>query len=373
MYEPLRSSSPGMPNETRIEAARSAIRTFLNSVDNPSDRIGLASFNTLYRIETLPTQVRSDAEAALAKIESPSQGDAYTELYASLRAAAQDLAGWKGRKVIILLTDGENFPYTLHTGKPNPQFGSTIVSSSDAIHALIREGISVFPIQFGPAQRDANLTSIAHSTGGRVFDAADENELASVYLAVRKRVLEEYRLTYSPKMLPGDRREVRVEYNGPGGSGSASQYYFVGTLFGAPSGRLTLLLLIPFLLAVGVWFIVTRLHFLNRRADTNLEVLGGGATKVFALGEGKTVIGFDSNRAVTVSAEDSVPREARQTLTGEVTVVKDAKSGEVTVVSNDPVIVNNRPTQRRKLRSGDVLRIGEATIVFDDSTEREEK
>lgn len=374
MYEPLATSLTGGKSQTRIEAARAAIRIFLNSVDNPRDRIGLASFNTLYRVETLPTQVRSRVETGLAQISRPSVADSYTELYASLQAAAHDLSGWKGRKVIIVLTDGQNYPYYRYTGKPNPQFGTNLVTSGDAIHSLIRDGISVFPIHFGPAREDANLKSIARSTGGRVFDARNEKELANVYLDVRKRVLEEYRLTYSPRMIPGERREVRVDYHGPGGPASASQYYFVGTLFGPPKGPLSPLLILPFLIALLAWYLISRARLLNRRRDANLEVLGGGATKVFALNEGKTVIGVGGDRQVTVSSgEESEEGKQAPADSGQVTVVKDQRTGLFTVVSSNPVMVNNRPTQRRVLRPGDVLRIGEATIVFDDRSADEEK
>ncbi len=373
MYEPLDASAAGARPQTRIEAARSAIRIFLNSVDNPADRIGLASFNTLYRVETLPTRLRSDMEAALARIVRPTEADSFTELYASLRAAAQVLSGWKGRKVILLLTDGENFPYYLHTGRPNPQFGSALVSSEEAVRVLIREGISVFPIQFGPALPDANLQTIAHSTGGRVFDARSEKELASVYLSVRRSVLEEYRLTYSPRMLAGDRREVRVEYHGPDGTSSASQYYFVGTLFGPPAGRLSPLLVVPFLIALLAWFLISRARFLNRRSDANLEILAGGSTKVFSLNEGKTVIGFDASNRVTVTSEEEDSEKNRESATSQVTLVKDQRSGTFTVVSDEPVMVNNRPAQRRHLRPGDVLRVGEATLVFDDRSAEEKQ
>lgn len=368
MYEPLSGGPAGAPQQTRIEAARSAIRTFLNSVDNPADRIGVAAFNTLYRVETPPTQVRSETEAALAKIKRPSNRDAYTELYASLEAAAHDLSGWKGRKVIILLTDGENFPYYTHTGRPNPQFGKAVVSSGQAVKELIRDGVSVFPIHFGPARQDANLQSIAVSTGGRVFDARNEKELADVYLSVRKRVLAEYRLTYTPRMIPGDRREVRVEYHGPGGNASASQYYFVGTLFGPPSGPLSPLLILPFLAALLLWFLVTRLRFLDRRRDASLEVIGGGGTKVFPLAGGRTVIDFDAAKQVTIASVDESAAGGAPPG-GKATVVKDQRTGSFTVMSDAPVMVNNRATQRRTLRPGDVLRIGETTIVFDDRSD----
>ncbi len=369
MYEPMSqgdSSSPRTVLETRIEAAKAAISTFLNSVDNPADRIGLATFNTFYRVAILPTDVRARIERSFADISQPQKPDAFTELYGSLDAASHDLAGSKGRKVIILLTDGENFPYALHTGDANPQFGNHIFSSDEAINSLIREGISVFPIHFGPARQDSNLRAIARSTGGRVYDARSEEELASVYLDVRRRVLKEYRLSYSPRMIPGDRRVVRVEYHGPDAQGNSSQYYFVGTLFGAPSGRWNPLLLVPLAVALLLWFLISRMRFMNRRTGPNLEVLAGGATQVFPITAGQTVISFGTGTDVTIAGDPTGAPHSGE----EVTVARDGKSGEFTLESGRPVMVNNRPTQKRVLKPGDVLRVGDATVVFDDEGNR---
>ncbi len=369
MYDPLNpgdSSGSTAQMQTRIQAAKAAIRTFLNSVDNPADRIGLATFNTYYRVATLPTDVRAQVEKSFADIAKPQARDAFTELYASLEAASRDLAGWKGRKVIILLTDGENYPYTLHTGNASPQFGSHLTTSNEAINSLIREGISVFPIHFGPARQDANLRNIAHSTGGRVYDARSEQELANVYLNVRRRVLKEYRLSYSPRMIPGDRRVVQVDYHGPDVEGSASQYYFVGTLFGAPSGPWNPLLLIPFAVALLLWFLISRMRFINRRTGANLEILAGGTTQVFPITEGQTVIKFGTGSDVTISGDQ--PGGVR--TDEEATVVRDEKTGEFTVASSKTVMVNNRPTQKRVLKPGDVVRMGDATVVFDEEDDK---
>ena len=346
--------------QTRMAAAQAAIRTFLNSVTNPADRIGLAVFNSYFRPEVLPTTSRLPVEQALARITRPAPAAAFTELYASLESAAHDLAGWKGRKVIILLTDGQNYPYYVNTGKPSPQFGTKIVSSADAVNALIRQGISVFPIHVGPSELDAKLGTIARQTGGRLFQADNERELAKVYLDVRARVSSEYVLSYSPRMLPGDRRLVRVDYAGPGGPASASRLYFVGTLFGGTPGKVSPILLGPFLLALVGWFLLSRLRFLNRSLAPNLEVLGSGRTRVFPLKDEPTIVHVGEDDNVTVATQREGPRAP-----GDITIAKDPVAGAFTVESAEPVMVNNQPRRRRVLEPGDVLRIGDTTVIFD--------
>ncbi|MFA6506678.1 MAG: VWA domain-containing protein [Treponemataceae bacterium] len=363
MYDRIDGTPTTIDAETRMAAARRAVAAFLNSVDNPKDVIGLSSFNTNFIEGVPPTSVRSAVETAFSRVARPGRDDAYTELYVSLSETAHALEERKGRKVVILLSDGENYPYAAHSGKPHPLYGGKIAASSEAIDSLVAQGVSVFPVHFGSGQRDSALRQIASGTGGRVFNAQDEAQLADVYKEIRARVLREYRLRYRPAMLSGDRRVVRVEFRAETGDSSATQYYFTGTLFGSSAGSLNPLLLIPLLLAPALWFALTRLRLLNKRSEANLEVLDGGATQVFSLSDGRTVIGAVGGELTIAAAGNTAPNA------GDVTVVKDARTGAYTVVSTKTVYVNNKPTENRLLSPGDVIRVGEATIVFDEPVE----
>ncbi len=359
MYDRIDGSKASSDDDTRMAAVRRAVAAFLDSVDNPKDLIGLAAFNTSYSALLTPTAVRSDVETALGRIRRPNRAEAYTELYAALEEAADTLSDRKGRKVVILLSDGENYPYAPNEGKPHPVYGNRVAKSAEAMEALVRQGVSVFPVHFGTARRDGALRSIAAGTGGRLFDARGERELAAVYGEIRDRVLREYRLSYRPAMLAGDRRYVQVRWEGA----KATQHYYAGTIFGSAAVPLSPLLLIPLLLALALWFSLTRLRLFNRRPDANLEVLDGGAARIFSLNDGKTVI--DAGGGELTIAAAGAPEAAAG---GGLTIVKDEKTGAFTISGGKPFYVNNKATTGRRLAAGDVIRVGEATIVFDEPT-----
>lgn len=357
MYDRLDGTKAASRDQTRMAAVRRAVSDFLNSADNPKDLIGLGSFNTRFDLGVPPTSVRGYVEEAMARIEEPARTEAYTELYAALAEAADLVGPRKGRKVVILLTDGENYPYARFEGKPHPVYGNKRFQAAESIEALEKAGVSVFPVHFGPARKDAALREIAAGTGGSVFDARDGAELAAAYREIRARVLREYRLRYRAGMLDGDARLVRVDLRS---GGSATRRYFAGTIFRAPEGPLSPLLLVPLFVALALWFGLTRLRLLNGRTEANLEVLEGGLTKVYDLADGKTVVDVDAGAGgLTVAAAGSAPVPS-----GALTIVK-GDDGGFTVACDRAVYVNNKPASGRRLEAGDVIRVGEATIVFD--------
>ena len=108
----------------KITHAKAAVRAFLASMTNPKDRVGLVVFNTRYHLLARPTADRERIASLLDQITKPIPDEAYTELYASLKTGSQEFAGISGRKAIIVLSDGENFPYFTHSGKPHPEYGT---------------------------------------------------------------------------------------------------------------------------------------------------------------------------------------------------------------------------------------------------------
>ncbi|MFW5884205.1 MAG: vWA domain-containing protein, partial [bacterium] len=204
MYE---ETVPGSDDVRRIDAAREAIRDFANSITNERDRVGLAAFNTGYRELTPPSTDKAGVGELLEAIEEPAREEAYTELYAALVASASD-ASAVGRRTVIVLSDGENYPYSVYEDEPHPVHGERLFTHEDAIEAFQREGLSLFAIHYGDRE-DPNLDAIAERTGGAVYRARGEQELARVYREIRGELLDEYRLTYRATMIPAERRFVR--------------------------------------------------------------------------------------------------------------------------------------------------------------------
>jgi Ca-activated chloride channel family protein len=362
MYDSVKGGPTRDPALMRINQAKEAVRSFLTSMTGPRDRVGLADYNTFYHPLVRPGQDRERVAAALEGIQRPKPEEAYTELYASLTLAAREFSGARGRKAIIILSDGENYPYFLHSGKPHPVFGKKIFTYTEPIRACQEEGITVYAVNFGPT-RDRNLRAIALETGGQMFDASNRQELAAVYQRIHEQVAAEYRLTYRAGMEPAERKFVRVQVREGGAQAEATRFYFASTVYGLPLTSLRWLLAVVFVLAaLGVW-LATRLRLESRPGPARLQVLhtriGSASTRALQLGSGKTVIGGSKKADLTIAGAPGVKAE-------HATVLYDPKTKSYTIVGGGDITVNNRPVKSRRLEPGDVIDVGGATIVYDD-------
>lgn len=370
MYE---ETVPGSDDVRRIDAAREAIRDFANSITNERDRVGLAAFNTGYRELTPPSTDKAGVGELLEAIEEPAREEAYTELYAALVASASD-ASAVGRRTVIVLSDGENYPYSVFENEPHPVHGERLFTHEDAIDAFQREGLSLFAIHYGDRE-DPNLDAIAERTGGAVYRARGEQELARVYREIRNELLDEYRLTYRATMIPAERRFVRVTYERGASSErgavtlTAERPYFANTLFGG-SGEVATGVLLGSLI-VGVVLLAALLALVIRGGakQTSLVVLDSGGArgleKTVALGGGDTVIGASPEADVTIADNPTVGER-------HAVVTREAKTSQYTIVSDAPVRVNNQRTTKRVLKPGDIINVEGTIFAFDEPDEPDE-
>lgn len=350
----------------RMPGVRAAVRQFLQDLDPSRDRVGLATFNTHYRLLAAPTESVASVELLLETITRPGRDDAFTELYRAISLAAEDLAEFEGRRAVLILTDGEDYPFSVHRGDPHPLYGMETVPAGEARDALQRRGVGAFGVNFAGGT-DPLFEEIVLPNGGMIFDAADGDELGRVYGEIRRAMLQEYRLRYRAGTMPSQKRYLRVELDSPEGRVSREGAYYAGTLFGLPREDWNPLTLLLFPGALAAAALLGQLRFLNRRKSPNLEVLGlrGGATRVLDLSGQETVIGASAEADLTMtSSPDMRDRHA--------TIVRDEKRGTATVVSAQEILVNNQPVTRRVLEPGDVIQLPGATLVFDDPRVPEE-
>ena len=367
MYDSLDGTKTTDPARMRITHAKDAVRSFLASMTNPSDRVGLVSFNTRYLLVSRPTADKERIAGLLDQIRKPVPDEAYTELYGSLKAASQEFTGIRGRKVLIVLSDGENFPFFVHSGREHPVYGRHVFIPAESVTANQEEGISAYGINFGTGgEMDKNLRAIARETGGRVFDAANEEQLAGVYKAIHRQVAGEYLVTYQATMSPAERKYLQVTVNDQGQEVSATRFYFSSVVFGLPLQGLSAGLLLPFVLGFLLLWLLTVLKLERKPGPANLEVLqtrvGRPVTRVLPLTSSKTVIGGSAKADLTIVGAPQLKEE-------HATILYDPKDKSYTIVGSGDITVNNQQVKTRKLEPGDVIDVGGATIVFDDTKE----
>lgn len=365
MYE---ETVPGSEEVRRIDAARDAIRDFANSITNERDRIGLAVFNTGYRELTPPSTDKAQMGDLLATIEEPAREEAYTELYAALVASASDATA-VGRRTVVVLSDGENYPYSVYEDEPHPAHGERLYTHEDAIEAFQREGLSLFAIHYAERE-DPNLDVIAERTGGAVYRARGPQDLARVYREIRAELLDEYRLTYRATTIPAERRFVRVTYERGTTTLTAERPYFANTLFGGAGDVATGVLLGALIVGLVVLAALLALVIRGGAKETSLVILDSGGAKglekTVALGGRDTVIGASPDADVTIADNPTV--DERHAV-----VTYEPKTAQYTIVSDAPVRVNNQRTTKRALKPGDVINVEGTIFAFDEPDESDEK
>jgi len=175
----------------RITLAKKTVSSFLDAIDNPSDRVGLGSYNTYFESHSMPSGNIERVKNYLNDIEKPTHRERFTEIYGSLSLAVNEFKKTNGRRVIILLTDGINHPYYRLTGKLHDVFGKKTYNYKEPIELCNEEGVSIFAVYFGKKGgiKDQHHDKIARETGGMVYKGNKRRELENVYKSIRRQIL----------------------------------------------------------------------------------------------------------------------------------------------------------------------------------------
>jgi VWFA-related protein len=149
------------------------------------------------------TSDRTFLNAALAKMRSD-EGNNGTRLYDAVDFSYQLLKRVRGRKAIILFTDGED-TWSKATVK------STLRDATE-LDAL------VYTIRYGDKPSTDYLSSLSERTGGHFYQATDIETLKQAFVAVAEELRRQYSIGYYPAKSPrrGEEREIRVKVNRPG-------------------------------------------------------------------------------------------------------------------------------------------------------------
>ena len=177
---------------TRLAAAKSAARAFLDKVPN-SLNVGLVSFSTRAHPVVFPT---TDRKRMLAGIESlrPGEGTALGDaVRVSLVAGVRRPGTNHPPLAILLLSDGAQT-----VGKVTPAAAARLASQRGVpIYTVAlgtADGIVERPLAGGYKERIAvppdprTLQGLASATGGQFFTAPTASQLAVVYTRLAKRL-----------------------------------------------------------------------------------------------------------------------------------------------------------------------------------------
>jgi len=203
---------------------RKAVRAFLGAL-RPDDQLTLLAFNdnvfTLARRE-IDIAARQRAVERLA----PWGG---TALYDVLLRAMDLLGHRKGRKVLVVFTDGED--------------QSSRSSFADVERRAEVNDAPIYMIGQGRATTDAKLRDVleklARMSGGRAFHTDRIDELEPAFAQIVDELDNQYLLGYEPSnpARDGSWRRIRLEVEGPGRKVRARQGYRALPSAAAAEGR----------------------------------------------------------------------------------------------------------------------------------------
>lgn len=171
---------------TRADAALAALRAFAQAAPN-STAVGVVSFATGAQVLTPPTRDRDRVNDALQSIPPPNGATAIGDAL----AAAQNALPRKGRRVVVLITDGEN------TYGSDPMQAARVLGAGGIPLYTIGIGTnsgSLIPgtLQTAGIDEDA-LRAYAAATGGTYSRASDAAELRRALAALGRTVTFERR------------------------------------------------------------------------------------------------------------------------------------------------------------------------------------
>jgi Ca-activated chloride channel family protein len=162
----------------RLAVAKSAARTFTGALRSADQVMVIAIGGDTEIVAPLS----SDRAAALAAID---RLDAWgtTPLYDAALAALDAIQAAKGRRALVLLSDGTD------------RYSDT--RAADLVEQARRRDVLIYPVALG-SLRPPIFAELAAATGGRSFHAREPRELASTMGTIARELRFQYLLGYVP-------------------------------------------------------------------------------------------------------------------------------------------------------------------------------
>lgn len=161
------------PPGSKMAAAISAAKTFVDQLDAANDRSGLVSFATTSRVDRNLTFDKSAVKSSIDGLRAfgaTAIGEGIQDATEHLEQAGRGSTKWAQ----VLLSDGEN------TAGMNP-----ITAAANARDA----GIVIYAIGLGSDADNATMSNIANMTGGKYYYAPSGAELNDIYAQIAKELL----------------------------------------------------------------------------------------------------------------------------------------------------------------------------------------
>ena len=211
----LDTSASMTANLTLLNAA--AEQFFLRML--PDDRGNVGAFND--KVELALSDFTSSRDELVAALDHLDFGNP-TRLYDAIGLSLDTLVGIEGRRVTIVLTDGEDTSSRLDQGDVLDRARAEEVM----IYAIGLESTMINP--YGGQSRtrpDRGLRELAEETGGGYFELDTTDDLGPTFTRVAQELHSQYVLGFSPTELDGRVHELEVRVKTSGMEARARRSY----------------------------------------------------------------------------------------------------------------------------------------------------
>ena len=191
-----------MSMDQRLEAAEEAALHFFELVLGPHDRACLITFNDRPELAVGFTGSKEALAGGLADLVAEGE----TALYDSILYSLYYFGGLRGKRALILLTDGGD--------------SSSEYRFDDVLEFARRSQVAIYSIGIDIGQREllfrGRLQQLCNETGGRCFFITGASELPRVYKRIETEVRSQYVLVFeSPEGEGNTFRKVEVKLKNP--------------------------------------------------------------------------------------------------------------------------------------------------------------
>ncbi len=180
-----------------IPDLKRAAGTFVDNV-RAEDEVLLIDFSDKVKVIESFTTAKGPLKAAIGGLRA--RGN--TALYDAIYEATKSFGDKKGRKVVIVLTDGKD-----DDGTNKPLSTKTV---DEVVSAANEINVPVFTIGLGASVDEAVLKKIAVASGGQYFPSPSSAELEGLYREISAQLTGQYLLSYATDLAEADGSWHRV-------------------------------------------------------------------------------------------------------------------------------------------------------------------
>ncbi len=219
--------------EANFDLVREAAEKFVQEL-TPADKARIGSFSN--RIQVDPRTFTSDRAELIEILRTQLQERGPTPLWNAVNVGITALLHEEGRRVILVFTDGTDFPMNFRTnnstlkdvikradeenvmvyaiglaGQAAPMFGGRGSYGGTGSGRGGRGMPTMTPPVMPVGKPDAGLATLAGETGGGYFEVTRATDLAASFKRVAEELHHQYVIGFAPTMLDGKTHHLTLK------------------------------------------------------------------------------------------------------------------------------------------------------------------